>query len=236
MSKLLNLAGQSFGRWTVTGQWQIKPIGKVGKQTRRFWLCECSCGQQNWIATADLVGRRTTSCGCKSRENWIRTLTRHGHARKGLLSGSYKSWSRMWDRTTNRKQDHADRYVKRGITVDPRWKSFETFLADMGERPAGKRLYRINTNLGYSTQNCRWATQSEQNRNTCRTKLTFEAAVEIALRAFCGERRKTIADDFAISTGTLHAIVNGKVWRDAFLKAVSIYRITQGGEGHDVSQ
>lgn len=59
-------------------------------------------------------------------------------------------------------------YGGRGITVCPEWESFVVFLADMGRCPEGKTLDRVNNELGYSKSNCRWATRSEQQRNTSR--------------------------------------------------------------------
>jgi hypothetical protein len=112
--------------------------------------------------------------------------------------------------------------VKRCIVVDPRWASFETFLADMGERPIGRSLHRINNNLGYFKENCEWATSSEQARNRSDTKLTFDAAIEVALRAISGELHEDIAADFAISRSMVSSTAIGKRWKDAFSKALAI--------------
>jgi hypothetical protein len=94
----------------------------------------------------------------------------------------------------------------------------------MGERPLGKTIHRINNNFGYSAENCKWETQSEQNRNKCTTKLSFDAAVQIALRALRGERHKVIANNFAISQHTVSHIATGRIWRDALLEARVIHQ------------
>lgn len=204
----------------VTPQWERRLIGKRRKK-EIYWFCTCTCGGNRWVYSGSLTSGATTSCGCLYRETRSRRLI-HGHAKSGSRSSTYRSWQAMWTRTTNRKQRSAYRYVKRGITVDPRWKSFECFLADMGERPPGKTLHRTNNNFGYSRQNCEWADAFKQARNTCHTKLTFQAAVEIALRVFRGERHKIIADDYAVSKSLPGRIARGKCWRDAFLKAKGV--------------
>jgi hypothetical protein len=71
----------------------------------------------------------------------------------------------MKTRCRNEKQNSAYRYVNRGITIDPLWEHFPQFFADMGERPSGHSLDRINNDLGYSKDNCRWATQQTQCNN-----------------------------------------------------------------------
>lgn len=220
--------------------------GKADQSEKRqkkkvYWFCRCSCGNDTWVFMGDLTGGNTKSCGCLRREGGEgarngRYSVRHGHAvrrgpdgRKLPRSGTYYSWQRLWQRVTNRKREGAHRYVKRGITADPRWRSFEAFLADMGERPPGKTLHRINNNCGYSAENCKWETPSEQVRNRCNTKLTFNAAVQIALRAFRGEHHQVIANDFAISTSMVSMIATGNRWRDAFLEARASHQGSRKG-------
>jgi hypothetical protein len=98
---------------------------------------------------------------------------RHGHALRKGFSPTYISWVGMIQRCFYAKHRHFSRYGGRGITVCERWRQFENFLADMGERPTGKSLDRIDTDRGYEPGNCRWATKNEQMRNT-RRALMFD--------------------------------------------------------------
>jgi hypothetical protein len=150
----------------------------------------------------------------------------HGHAKRNALSPTYRSWQRMWARCQNRNRHAAHRYIKRGIAVCNRWKSFAAFLADMGERPEGMTLERKNNNLGYNPGNCKWETLLGQARNKHNTKMTFEAATQVALRRLRGEKRKTIAADFAISESHVDNISSGRQWKDAFKEAKSIFQIS----------
>jgi hypothetical protein len=71
----------------------------------------------------------------------------------------------MIQRCTNPALDSWQYYGARGIAVCERWLSFESFLADMGERPAGMTLDRIDNDRGYEISNCRWATAAQQSQN-----------------------------------------------------------------------
>ena len=88
---------------------------------------------------------------------------------------AYSSWRDMKSRCSNQKRRQYKDYGGRGITVCKRWLKFENFYADMGERPPGLTLERVNNEKGYSPKNCRWATRAEQNANrrTRRDALTF---------------------------------------------------------------
>ncbi len=88
---------------------------------------------------------------------------KHGHYR----SPTYYSWLAMWDRCRRSLHEAYHRYGGRGITVCERWRSFELFLEDMGERPDGMTLDRINNDGNYEKTNCRWATIKTQMRNRC---------------------------------------------------------------------
>lgn len=78
---------------------------------------------------------------------------------------TYKSWCAMIERTTNKKSKHYKRYGARGIKVTKRWTSFVSFVEDMGLKPSGTSIGRINNELGYSKSNCRWETPKEQSAN-----------------------------------------------------------------------
>lgn len=90
---------------------------------------------------------------------------KHGHAKRGNSSKTYSSWMSMRQRCGNPQHHAYPQYGGKGITVSLDWCSFDTFLADMGERPKGTSIDRIDSTLGYFKNNCRWATRSEQQAN-----------------------------------------------------------------------
>jgi hypothetical protein len=94
-------------------------------------------------------------------------------------TGTYKSWRAMIDRCTNPKEKDRQNYLDRGITVCDRWRQFGPFYADMGERPEGMSIDRIDNNKGYYPDNCKWATREEQNGNTRKTPyLTYNGKTQ----------------------------------------------------------
>lgn len=152
-----NLSGKKFGRLLL-----LHPT-KQTKQGHWIWLCQCDCGNQKEITGSNIVYGRTTSCGCVQRERASTANKEHG------LTGTTECriWQAIKNRTSNRNGQDFDDYGGRGITVCERWSnSFQAFLDDMGERPDGMSLDRINNDLGYFKENCRWATKIEQMNNT----------------------------------------------------------------------
>lgn len=150
--------GKVFGRLTV-----IADHGKI--KGRRHWKCVCACGTLRIVDGGNLSSGNTQSCGCWQREITGESNSTHGHKRGGRSSAIYTIWCSMVSRCTNPNADHYLDYGGRGITVCKRWRKFENFLADMGERPSGLSIERRHNDKGYSRANCYWATRTEQNNN-----------------------------------------------------------------------
>lgn len=125
-------------------------------------LCRCDCGRETTTIIRRLVIGKTRSCGCLRRESMAgvgRANARHGMT----ASRTHASWSHMLARCAAHPS-----YTSRGIKVCDRWLSFENFLSDMGERPPGTSLDRVDNERGYEPGNCRWATPKQQQNNTRR--------------------------------------------------------------------
>lgn len=164
--KHIDVSGQRFGR--------LVAVARVGSTLRKsaLWECVCDCGQTAYAAYSSLREGKTRSCGCYKREvsrdnmNNHRVIrVKHGHARAGQLTPTYNTWSAMLGRCTRPSHAKWEAYGARGITVCDRWLSFENFLADMGERPPGTTLDRVDVDGNYTRANCRWATPKEQRAN-----------------------------------------------------------------------
>jgi hypothetical protein len=153
--------GERYGRTTIlaTTPDRISPNG----DRRRFVQARCDCGTVFEIAFHSLRSGKTRSCGCAV----IEAARTHG------ASGTPTFWAfhGMHSRCRGYTEDHARNYRDRGITVSPRWSGpdgFAHFLADMEEKPRGRwiSVERIDNDGNYEPENCVWATQPVQMRNT----------------------------------------------------------------------
>lgn len=153
MPKAFDLTGKKFGRLTVL---RLSHKEKYNK----FYICLCSCGIEKTIYQGSLSRGSTKSCGCLNKEVLIQRAT-HGMSRTLI----YHSWKAVRARCYNKNHKDYKDYGGRGIKVCKRWMKFENFYADMGERPDGKTLDRINNNGDYKLSNCRWATDEQQANN-----------------------------------------------------------------------
>lgn len=152
--------GKRYGRLTA-----LRFLGN------RRWLCRCDCGVEKAIRTGQLASGQTSSCGCyrveRGRIHGSTINRRHGEGSNGKESAEYRAWSSMKNRCSSPTSLDYARYGGRGILVCDRWQRFEEFLSDMGRRPSSKHsIDRIDVNGNYELANCRWATATEQNRNT----------------------------------------------------------------------
>lgn len=158
-TRKVNLEGQKFGQLLV-----VESLGSDGKNG--WHLCLCSCGNYTKVMTRNI--KVIKSCGCLSQKTRFAkgSNTTHGLSHTDL----YKIWSGMIQRTTNPKNSRYSDYGGRGVGVCEKWLKFEGFYEDMGDRPEGMTLDRIDNNLGYSKDNCKWSTLSEQQSNRRPTK------------------------------------------------------------------
>jgi len=146
--------GDVFERLTI-----IKDTGKRQGNCIK-WLCKCLCGKLKEVRTTDLKSGKTQSCGCLRADVNKKRLTTHGSP------VVWRIWYGMKQRCYNPKSNPYINYGGRGIFVCRRWrKSWQNFHKDMGDRPGGLSIDRINNDGPYGPWNCRWVDSITQNNN-----------------------------------------------------------------------
>lgn len=170
---------ERYGRLTI--------LAKAGTA----WTARCDCGTEKTVKRKEVLrpGGGLRSCGCLQREA-VAQMGRDRNRTHGMKNTpTYRSWTSMRNRCQNPRNVAYANYGGRGIAVDPRWDDFAAFLADMGERPDGCTLDRVDNGLSYQPGNCRWATAKEQSRNR-RTNMVISHA-----------RRSMTLSEWAAETG-----------------------------------
>lgn len=157
MKKPEERVGEKYGKLTVLSVYRDRK--------RVIAICSCECGTQKTFLLSN-VYRRKQSCGCSKREKISEAKTKHGHSARGFLTPTFRSWLAMRRRCNSPRAHRWDRYGGRGIGYCDRWSDFSNFLEDMGERPPGMSLDRLDNDGDYEPSNCKWSTQSEQRRNS----------------------------------------------------------------------
>lgn len=163
IGKATDHTGRRFGKLIA-----IEFVGSESPKGKANWRCICDCGNERVAKAENLLRGKSKSCGCDRHENRIKQVTKHGHANSdtgGRPSPTYRGWRAMRQRCEDVNNNAYMDYGGRGITICERWKIFSNFLADMGERPKGRTLDRIDVDGNYEPGNCRWATWPEQALN-----------------------------------------------------------------------
>lgn len=171
MPSFVDLTGQKYGR--LTPKRRATVLTPSGRKLVA-WACECECGKKTTVLACHLRSGKTRSCGCLNVEKLV---SRRHIDERVRDHPNYGLWCAMIRRCHNPNAWNYKFYGGRGIKVCHRWRfgageksGFVCFLNDMGVRPEGLTIDRINNDGNYEPSNCRWATVEQQTANKRRRK------------------------------------------------------------------
>jgi len=200
-----SLIGKRFGRLVVIG------LDGVDNGHNRRWLCKCDCGNEKVILGTLLKNGKTQSCGCLKKE--LKSCWNVTHGQTGKTT--YRIWDGMRNRCHNPKNPQYKHYGAKGIKVCDKWQKFTGFFDDMGERPKGLTIERIDSSGNYEKSNCKWATWTENLRNRSCVKLDIKKAQEIRKLLKGGKTTQgKIAKAYNVDPSIISNINTNKYWKE----------------------
>jgi hypothetical protein len=165
-------SGTVFGVMMVIKE--VEPKIRSNGHQRRHFLMKCKCGKEHISSLEALRSGDAKSCGCLKIEKFVNYLKTRNYKKHGMShSREYQSWHAMMDRCRNPNRINYNKYGGVGIGVCERWYDFRNFYKDMGSRPEGTSIDRIDNNGNYEPNNCRWATTKQQNNNLSNNVIIF---------------------------------------------------------------
>jgi len=171
-----SLIGKTFGSLFCIEP--SPPVQSSDGKIHQMSLCRCCCGKVYQVRNSSLIYGSVRSCGC--------LRYKHGHSTRAAgHSRTYRSWSNMLWRCKSGNTEKSKYYSDRGIKVCERWLLFANFLADMGIRPPGLTLDRINNDGDYEPGNCHWADHKQQTRNRRMARILTVAGITGSLAFLC---------------------------------------------------
>lgn len=196
-NRIKDISGKRFGRLVVlsfSGR-ETTPCGSV----KTTYECVCDCGEKIITKRSNLVNGYTKSCGCIVSEKLIDRNTKHNMTK----TPEYKTWQNMLNRCRNTNSKGYMHYGGRGIKVCKEWiEKFENFYNDMGDRPKGMSIDRIDPDGNYSKSNCRWATNETQSKNKRKSWIIEYKGKSLPLKDW--------SDLLGINYYTLHSRIHRK--------------------------